>query len=219
MTAEWVKLPDWTPAPVAAIVLRIVRDGLPDREADILTRLAIDPRMKLVWQELKRRTRPDQRYVHPATPPPHAPERDEHGRQGAALAETLHFAFCAARDQMRVSKVEESERRRQEVLAEAVTFRRAAVLLPPPDAETFVRVADQWEGLATEVRAADDPMTVANDRGDRLARGVQIIIAGFLLERFGDRLGRTAATLAAVALGLKSNKVSERVSRSAFSGR
>ncbi|OZB21970.1 MAG: hypothetical protein B7X49_17400 [Acidiphilium sp. 34-64-41] len=188
-------------------------------DADIFTRLISDERMSAVWKTLQARKRPVRQYLYPAIQPPHAPPTDAEGRQAAALAETFLFALTAARDGVRVSKPDESERRRQEILQQATIFSDSAKFLPPQDAETFARATAQWTAAANNIRGADDPLTVSNDRGDRLARGVQIIIAVFLLDRFGNRLDGTAATLTAVALGLKSSEVSVRVSRSAFSGR
>ena len=60
-----------------------------------------------------------------------------------------------------------------------------------------------------------DPLTIQNDRGDPVVRGVPIVIAAWLSETFGTRLDGTAATLGAVALD---QKTSERATRSAFSG-
>jgi hypothetical protein len=219
MTGDWVKVPRWTPPSVGWMIGKLGAEQLPPNAADVLTRLITDARMQNVWKALQARKRPSREYVHPAIQPPHAPQRDADGRQAAALAETFHFVFCAARDQMKVSKHEESEQRRAEVLSEAALFRKTAQMIPSEDAETFVRTAEKWTAAANNIRGADDPLTVLNDRGDRLARGVQIIIVAFLRDRFGNRLDGTAATLTAVALGLKSSEVSERVSRSAFSGR
>lgn len=228
MTAsEPVRLPAWMPIDVAWIVTRLAAQPLPSDQADTLIRLATDPRMRNVWKELTRRDRSSGGYVHPARPPAHSPVRGPDQAQATALAETLHFAFAAVRDQVRVTKAEEIGMKRSELLREAAGLRALARELRSSvyfydaqqraDADGLCRVAQWREEQAAAARPPHDPMVVQNHRGDPVVRGVQVMIAAFLLDRFGDRLDGTAATLAAVGLGL--NRLSERVSRSAFSGR
>jgi hypothetical protein len=52
------------------------------------------------------------------------------------------------------------------------------------DAEAVRRVAAWREARATEMRDADDPLTIMNFRGDPLVRGVQITTDGLGDHRF-----------------------------------
>jgi hypothetical protein len=198
----------------------------PDQRA-ILDRLLSDTRMNSVWKELKR---------HPAKPRTAwlaSPALPDVGTD--AMAEALHFTFRTAWDQRTAAKLDEIEALRVSLLQDAKTLSRvaddvtASVRAAPryiadtidltqflADADALRRIATWRESLAATIRGADDPMTITNSRGDPTERGVQITIAAFLKERFGDYLHGTAATLTAVALGL-SRIPSPRVSRSAFS--
>jgi hypothetical protein len=198
----------------------------PEQRA-ILDRLLTDTRMDSVWREL-RRCRPRPRAAWSASPTLPDVLSD-------AMAETLHFAFHAAQDQRTARKLDETEPMRLALLQEAETLRRvaddltASVRAAPrhiadttdpsqflADADALRRVAAWRESLAATISSADDPITITNSRGDPTERGVQITIAAFLKDLFGNYLHGTAATLTAVALGL-SQKPSPRVSRSAFS--
>ena len=204
------------------------RAGLRQGHEPILNRLMTDPRMDRVWRELR------QHRARVADGQPTLPEADI---QVDALARTLHCAFHAVVDERVATTVREPQAVKQQFLDEAAILRRiaddlvASVEHARPyvpasedlsqhlaDAEALRRVAGWRDAQAAEIRSADDPLTITNARGDPLVRGVQITIAAFLKETFGSHLWRTAATLAAVALGL--DKVpSPRVARSAFSGR
>jgi hypothetical protein len=83
----------------------------------------------------------------------------------------------------------------------------------PSEAESLNRAAAIYEANAAEVRAVDDPLTIKNDRGDPVTRGVQTVIAAFFRERFGQNLDSTAATLTTISLGLD-NPATGRASRS-----
>ncbi len=140
------------------------------------------------------------------------------------MAETLHFALLAASDGVPVTKPEEIAAKKAELLREAETLRQDAAAaaagafgpVGAADAGALDRAAARKEAQAASGRPPTDPLMVKNDRGDPVTRGVQIIIAAFLEDRFGDRLYGTAAALTGVALGLPTP--SARVSQSAFSG-
>jgi len=199
----------------------------PPEQRAILDRLLTDARMNSVWKELKRRRAQTRAawLVSPALP----------DVLTDAMAETLYFTFRTAWDQRTATKLDEAEGLRLSLLQEAKTLScvandvTASVRAAPryiadttdlsqflADADALRRIATWRESLAVTIRGVGDPMTITNSRGDPTERGVQITIASFLKERFGDYLHGTAATLTAVALGL-SRTPSPRVSRSAFS--
>ena len=200
------------------------------KQKEILLRLTTDQRMKRVVAELTRRDRARGAFLHPARHPPDRPHRTPEDDQIAAIEEAIHFAYSAAADQRTAGKLAEVEQTRSRLLHEATVLRSVADELVASvrrydpydmskigDATALRRVADWRVALAATLRGADDPLTIEHDRGDPLARGVQINIAIFLDDRFGDHMHGTAALLAAVALGLE--EPSPRVSRSALSGR
>jgi hypothetical protein len=198
---------------------------LPDDQRVILLRLATDARMRGVWMELSRRKRPGDAFFNPAKRPLDRPASTQDEAQAEALGELFHFAFCAARDRVPVSKPEESAPGKAKLLqnarmlreiAEDLAATNSADPLASADADALRRVAGWQEAGAAAFRPLSDPLTIQNDRGDRVVRGVQILIAARLRETFGKPLDGTAATLAGVALG---QKTSERVTRTAFSRR
>jgi hypothetical protein len=153
-------------------------------------------------------------------------------RQHKAVEETLYFTLCTAADKIRVTKYEEVEPARQNyririaVLKEAATdmtqmaynyldkpAKAAGAFQMLADAGALLRAADWSEKRLLAIRGPDDPLTIKNDHGDPVARGVGGTIASFLNHRFGSPLYGTAAALASVALGAE---VSLRVVRSAF---
>jgi len=93
----------------------------------------------------------------------------------------------------------------------------AANIRNPHTRRAYARAAEEFLTWCADAGvpsiAAVQPVHVAAWMTER---GVQITIAGFLKDRFGDYLYGTAATLTAVALGL-SQTPSSRGSRSAFS--
>ena len=219
---------------------------LPGEHHAVLLRLATDPRMQAVWNELVRRKRLGEGYFH-AVQGTDAERLPLDRAQEKALGETMHFAFVAAIDQVSVSKEDEITPVRVIRNERAITLRTVADELElsvaheqercartqhggiTPAARSIMesnfalytfdvaalrRVAGWYDAQTETLRTPDDPMTVTNDRGDRVSRGVSIMIASFLKERFGKPLYGTAATLASVALN---RYISERVVRSAFS--
>ncbi len=224
----WVRVVKGTPLEVARIAGSIGGSLQTAHEGQILQRLLTSAKMRDVWTELQRKERKSGRYLHPATGLDPNRYRDQDEMQQAALGETLCFAYCAARDRVSVSKMAEVEAKRTElkyiadalrVCAERIQHEKnlGIAVSTPPSAP--MATAEYYVEQILNLRDAADPLVVKNHRGDPVTRGVQIVIAAFLKDRFGDRLDRTAATLAAVALGLRSHEVSERAARSAFSGR
>ena len=216
-----IRLPTWTPPGVEREIRIIAATTLAEEAAATLVRRIWDIRMVGVWEELGRRRRGTGEYLHPARPPAHAPPRSPFQVQQSAMAETLHFAFCSARDGRRATTLGEIAQMQVELLEQAAML-RALVAKTPPNGEladkveagALMRAAARLEAEAAAARGADDPLTVVRHTADPLARGVQIDVASFLLDRFGDRLDATAGTLTAVTLGLKKRSLS--VSRSAL---
>ena len=213
-------MPAWTPSEVAAAIQWIGQDRGPwaHEHAAILERLATDTRMRIVWKQLGSRKHNGGRFLHPAQPPAHAPCRTADEAQAVAMGELLHLTFCAAADRVSAAKASQVRKERRKLQAEVSTLRRVAKhsTTSAADRDAMLRVADRREdATVAELRADGDPLVIRNVRGDAVERGVQIIVSAFLIERFGARLDRTAATLTAVALGLR--KRSNRAGRSAFS--
>ncbi len=220
---EPITLPSWLPPAVAKQVRRIEARDCPAEQRAILLRLATDTRLRGVWSELTRCKRPGGGFFHPAKPRLDKLALTQDEVQAEALGELFHFVFCAARDRVEVSKPEDVAPLKAKLHERARVLREIADDMAPmadplaaADAVVLRRVADWQEDCVALLRPPSDPMTIHNDRGDRVVRGGPIIIAVWLRETFGKQLDRTAATLAAVALG---QKTSERATRSAFSGR
>jgi hypothetical protein len=232
MTAPNISLPTWVPETVQKLFQEAEEADLPPEQRSILERLATDERMQNVWGELLRRDRGSGQFVHPALSRDGERLRSKDECQHSALGELFHFVFTAARDRMMVTKPEEVRRHREHLLNNAKTLRNLAndldlarirgqfgvtdpesVTLVESDVATLRRVASWLEHLTSAMRRPDDPLIVRKHRGDPIGRGVQILTARKLEELFGNRLDGTAATLAGVALGIKT---SARASRSAL---
>ena len=222
---EPLTLPDWLPPAVAMQVRRIEARCLPADQQAILQRLATDARMRNVWRELSRRKRPSGDFFTPANPRLDKPTLTLDEAQAEALGELFHFAFCAARDGVPVSKPNETEDAKAKLLqnarmlreiADDLTATNSADPLAAVDADALRRVA-VWQEVGTAaLRPPSDPLMIQNERDDRVVGGVQILVGAQLRDTFGKPLDGTAATLAGVALG---KRTSERATRSAFSRR
>jgi hypothetical protein len=227
---EAITLPDWLPPAAARVARWIEALNLLAEERAILLRLATDIRMRGVWRELTRRKRKEGGFFHPAKLRSDkqvlkrriansALTQDE--VQAEAIGELFHFVFSAAKDRIEVSKPEDSAPLKAKLRERAKVLREIADDMAPmahpqaaADAIVLRRVADLQEAAVAVLRPPTDPLTIQNDRGGRVVRAVQIVIAAWLRETFGKPLDGTAATLAAVALD---QETSERVTRSAFS--
>lgn len=223
----WVRVMKGTPPEAVRIASSIGASLQTPYEGGILRRLLTSPKMKDVWNELRRRDRQHGRFLHGAIGLDESRYGSKEEMQEAALGELLCFVYCAARDRVSVCKLEEAKAKKAEIEERANNLKKYATEIngsyfgnvqKPASIKDLLESAEFYMTQAQEIRGLNDPLIVKNNRGDPVTRGVQIVVAAFLLERFGDRLDRTAATLTAVALGLKPNEVSERVSRSAFSG-
>lgn len=105
MPGSWVTLPKWTPPGVQKSVMWLAQyDHHPD-DADVLTRLTTDERMKTVWNELTKRDQKTGQYLHQAKPPREQYQDDQEAAQQDLMGETFWFAFDAAR-QKRIVKTQ-----------------------------------------------------------------------------------------------------------------
>jgi hypothetical protein len=207
----------------------------PDRVREqraILKRMRTDHRMKKVWALLLSRKRPSREFAYPARPCNSTGSKSADEMQFDALRELFHFVFCAARDQMTVSKLIELQQSKEHLAKTAQTLRAVAndldlaaetgqlgvasaqeKLLAAHNSLSLRRVAGWLDQLSTAHRRPGDPMIVERHRGDSVVRGVQILIAVKMEELFGDRLEGTTATLTSVALG---KEATAKTTRSAF---
>jgi hypothetical protein len=227
--ADATALPPWAQEGIATGVLHIKRACSTPEQHAILLRLETDPLVPKVWRELTKRKRPSGEFFYPAkrSAVPKASTQIE--AQAEALARTLWFAFCAARDRITVSKSAEVDPTRAKLLHEAAVLRDVAQDLfktNTTNPQTMIDVAAlcraaRWrEKGANALRQADDPLMVTNERGDPVLRGTSIVISNHLIDFFGTPLYRSAATLAAVALGQSDDDtvtMLARAARSAFS--
>src|SRR5262249_62334715 len=69
-TDDVLKVPDWVPAPVARLAHLMHEDatkrGADAESRELVRRLTCDPRMTKIWNELLRRQRATDAFVHPA---------------------------------------------------------------------------------------------------------------------------------------------------------
>jgi hypothetical protein len=230
-----ISLPAWVPETVKVLIQQIEQSDLTPELRLTLERMASDARMENVWGELLRRDRGSGQFVHPALQRRGSHYNSKNDAQIVALGEIFDFVFIAARDRMIVTKPAEILRHKSDLLENAKRLRMLAndldlarstgqlgvadplsKTLAEADVMALHHVANWLDHLASALRRPDSPLMVKNTRGDPVGRGVQIFIATKLEEIFGSRLDGTAATLASVALGIKT---SARVSRSALSKR
>jgi hypothetical protein len=233
MMASKISMPTWMPEPVGDLIWELEQTDLSPEQHAILRRMSSDIRMKNVLGVLFSRNRKTGAFAHPAVQPEGDRFRSGDDLQFAAIRQICHFVFTAARDRMMVTKVEEVFQNKKRLLENAALLRSLANDLDlararnqfgvsDPDSKALAardvaalrNVANWLEGLTTATRGPGDPLIVRKHRGDRVARGVQILTAMKLKELFGKQMDGTAATLAGVALG---SKTSARVSRSALS--
>jgi hypothetical protein len=214
-------LPEWAQAWVAEQVAILNGSHLNPEQAEIVRRLTTDARMRYVWKELSCRKRNGE-FVHPATQvlgmPPmlYATPEDI---QAAMIAQVLLLTFRVVvhPKYFAVKKPQDIAKARRKLLSEAAKRRRIAATTVYHDIVNGLlqEAASLQEAAASLCPGDDDPFVIQRDRGDRVEKGVQTRISQLLMERFGNRLDRTTATLTAVALGLDHR--SERVGRSALS--
>ena len=219
----FLSLPNWMPTSAANQALRIAERDFSARREDweILVRLATDPRMQNVWNEFTRRSRETREFLRPAKRPPIKQGlTTQEEFQAEAIGFVFYFAFTTACAQVSVTKPEEVKPFRETFEFRAKILREIAddlegVKNPSlyADIAALRRIAIVQDQAQQIVRPPTDVLSIKNDRGDRIVRGVQISIANMLLETFGKSLHGVAATLTAVAID---KATSARVSRSAF---
>jgi len=165
---EPITLPDWMPSAAGVWARRIEAECLSTDHRAILLRLATDPRMRGVWNELGKRNRSGDGFFHPAkcNTPLMQDEaltktlgkliQDE--AQARAMGELFLFAFCAARNKVSVSKPSDAEplrnlcEQRARILREVADDLDAINSADPrvfADAATLRRVA-AWQDHAVE---------------------------------------------------------------------
>ena len=204
----------WIPKEVLRIATYIRAFNQADYEVEILKRLLYTEEMKFVWSTLLAEDRKTGGFLHPVVGA--VLTADQVAEQHRACGKVLNLAFCAARDRIRATKEPEVEAEKQRLLDDLahdwrVANELAAFGLHDPDATAAAGAAlrlaqakeervHQW---ITMMRCGSDPLIIKNDRGDRVVRGVAIMIAEELLTIYGKRMGGTAMTLANVALDEK----------------
>lgn len=211
--------PDWIPDSVQASAEYWARhwpDGSKKREA--LGRLITDPRMKHVWGELTKRHRQNGRLFHRVRPEEFANCGPEEAH-GEALARLVHLVARAAGDEVATSSLPEVREGRENKRLELQTFQEVAEIhVNVASAKSVAAFMALLEEELRDARDDADPLVIERDRkSDRVASGVQIVIAAHMEEVFGKRLDGLSAVLAAVALGKP--KLNPRVSRSALTRR
>jgi len=191
--------------------------------------------MKNIWGPLLSRNRKTGGFAYPAVKRKGARRRSAENLQLSAIREMFHFVFSAARDQMMVSKPKEVLQNKERLLENIAMLRtlandldlareRGQFGVADPDSKALAaqdvaalrNVANWLEHLTGATRKPDDPLIVKKHRGDRVARGVQILTAMKLKELFGMQMDGISSTFASVAVG---RSTSARVSRSALSAR
>lgn len=234
MTASKISAPPWAPEPIRNLIRELEQSDLADGHHTTLERMASDTRMEHVWRLLLSRDRKSGGFAYPALRRDDRPLLVGDDLQFSAIREIFYFVFKARRDEMKASKIEEVFQNKTHLLENAARLRTLAddldlartremfgvvdansKALAERDVASLRNVANWLEHLTTAMRGPDDPLIIQKHRGDPQERGIKILTARKMKELFGDRLDGTAATLASVALGIKTS--SARASRSALS--
>lgn len=227
-----ISSPEWVPAHVVEILQTIESVQRTPEAKDIVSRLATDSRMRVVWTELLKRDRKSNKYFHSARSRKNSGEFSDEQNQFDAIGELLRIAVSATRDQVVVSKPKQIASSQEGLLLRAAWLQALASELEPvmaigqlgiakPGKElkrkhlVALRYVAEWlVGLSGALRTPDDPLMVLKDRGNPFARAVQILLANLCEKLFGERLDGTMAIIASVAVGVAASK---RASRSALS--
>lgn len=226
-----IETPPWVPPSVKAEIESLRRQDTNNEHSALLTRLETHMKMQDVFNELTKRNRSTGEYCNPAKNL-YDPSLSADQIQDCALADTVRHAFYFAIREYASVKPKEIEQERLKLKVSIDLLRSIGQKWPPTvemycgedllplarsDAEALQRVANGLEALERHMVSPDHPHVMTNEGADRLVRGVQVALAGFFLDRFGNHLHGTAANLTNAALGTE--EATARVSRSAFSGR
>jgi hypothetical protein len=191
-------LPDWVPVGVLDTAAARIKD--PDYADNpsaigLIERLTIDPRMKKVWDLLRKQTRPHHSgtaYAHPATIP-----QDQ----------AMQFLFFTAvvfylRPVPRIVTRRMVEERRRRLRDLAGRLREEGRELVELDVGARDQLCTFWDLAAECEHRADAPpaaMLFDRDRGDLWLRAWLIYFSHETKRLFGNPLYRTVATIASVA--------------------
>jgi hypothetical protein len=227
---EWAfqGLPDWARAQVEWEIRAIGGGRLTLAQAVILARFATDSRMNKVWEVLLAR-RSNGEFVYQARPvnmpikwPEDVPAEmiepmlhvTPKDIQAAAIAQVIPLTFRVVvhPKYFAVQKSKDVEKVRRELNSGARALSKRAT--ESVNADVLLQEAASMRKEAARLpTGTEHPFIIRRSRGDSTVKGVQIKIAQLLNKLFGISPGRTAATLAAVALGV--DHLSERPARSA----
>jgi hypothetical protein len=210
------------PAYAVKIKEAILAEASDDGDKAVVERLFNDRRMAYVWKELMATSRNSPgMYLHPAVGNP----QSRIFAQQRACAKVFDFVVFAVRNPVAVSKWEQIEKERAEVLADAVASRgfademAAAAIGDPqiaPGAAAALRLSqdkdERAQRLFEQMRTRDDPLVIDKERGDPFVRGIVTVTVTRLRGIYGKDLYKIAAILAEVITG---QTVSKRAARSA----
>jgi hypothetical protein len=229
--APKLRVPHWVPKPVADYARReyaaqhslfinfkgknwtqkwSLHEIWPDNTSII--RLTCDPRMRVVWQELRRR-HTDGSFMWPANTMTEAPSPEE--RQNAAMAELFRAVeLCKMRASIAVTR-REAEQRHREVLEKAKQLRDDATVLLVRGLERFGNGDLQCKRFRVMMAAVqvfkeyakenfEYELRTASERKTRNARGYDrwfvLNVADKCQALFGNHMYGVTATIASVAL-------------------
>jgi len=217
--------PEWLPPAVMDEAQRILFTDL-DADTELVFRLATDKRMKPVWDELKKNHKLAVRAVlevctSHAIASREAPLSSLTDRD-AALTLFFWYAYAFAFMKPKVGKVSSRDVLITRCKAEAAVLRLSAIrlweldlspahkFLPTELSEQFnahhdnVEVAakfyDEIAKALIKVKAAEAPLIISKDYGNRDTRGYVRMLATETRELFGKTLTRSLAKTASVAL-------------------
>ena len=216
---------EWTPPDVARIAASIAETDRHNRDGlEVLYRLLHSPKMKFVWKELLFKNGTAGGFLHPAIGGALSAFGPEFAQQ-RACGRIFNVAYCAARDRIAASKDAENTAAKKGIFDDLAAHRKTAdelakfALVDPHAsvaAAATLRLAmvkeEQIRRIISQMRNGDDPLTIQNERGSRMIRGVLTIISAEVQSLFGESLLGTCRTLAEVAL---SQDVTKQESRTA----
>jgi hypothetical protein len=222
LAPDGTSLLEWLSKPVEGAIQKITHPDIANEQRAILTRMTSDHRLDEVCTTLLSKDRAAGGYKFPTIPRPGAQPRSPKDSQHAALQEAFRLAFCFTRDQKAVSKpdeiaehkasLEENSSRLRNIASDLYRARETDQLglvdstskeIATEHILALGEVADWLDQLAVSLRKAGDPLMIARDTGNPLLRGVTILIADEFLRLFGNRMERTAKTLASIATGIE----------------